>query len=326
MKLEDIGFYTLCDDRARTASVSSPLWRCELVLTDACNFRCPYCRGMRGDCKGTMPADIAMSILDGWCDQGLRHVRFSGGEPTLYKGLPELITRARERGVRRIAVSTNGSATRALYTSLTKLGVNDWSISLDACCSAFGDKMSGVTGTWKHVIDNIMALSSYAYVTVGIVFTEDNVEQALETVLFAHELGVDDIRVISAAQYNQAIGALEQIPEAVLSEHPILKYRISRNRAGLGVRGIKESDNRLCPLVVDDIAVAGSYHFPCIIYLREQGEPIGSALDPIDKIRSDREVWSKTHDCYADAICRANCLDVCVAYNNKVRDFKEQVQ
>lgn len=54
MKLEDIGFYTLSDERAKNASESSPLHRCEILITDKCNFKCPYCRGMREDLRGTM--------------------------------------------------------------------------------------------------------------------------------------------------------------------------------------------------------------------------------------------------------------------------------
>jgi sulfatase maturation enzyme AslB (radical SAM superfamily) len=42
--LESIGFYTLSDARVKQASVRSPLWRGELVLSARCNFKCPYCR------------------------------------------------------------------------------------------------------------------------------------------------------------------------------------------------------------------------------------------------------------------------------------------
>jgi hypothetical protein len=47
MKLEDIGFYTLSDNRALNVSAWSPMMRCELVLTGRCNFRHPYCRSLR---------------------------------------------------------------------------------------------------------------------------------------------------------------------------------------------------------------------------------------------------------------------------------------
>ena len=178
--------------------------------------------------------------------------------------------------------------------------------------------MSGQAGQWSQVVENVRRLSKLTYVTVGVVFNEANVETARDTILYAHELGVADIRIISAAQYNRAIGALESLPASVLDAHPILKYRVTNHAEGRGVRGLRPSDNRRCPLVLDDMAVAGQWHFPCIIYLREQGDPIGRVDGDI---RAERRRWAEQHDCYADAICRANCLDVCIDYNNKHRDL-----
>ena len=40
MKLEEIGFYTLSDERVKNTSQFSDLMRCELILTGACNFKC----------------------------------------------------------------------------------------------------------------------------------------------------------------------------------------------------------------------------------------------------------------------------------------------
>jgi len=45
MKLEDIGFYTLSDERAKNTSINTSLKRCEILITDKCNLKCPYCRG-----------------------------------------------------------------------------------------------------------------------------------------------------------------------------------------------------------------------------------------------------------------------------------------
>ena len=62
------------------------------------------------------------------------------------------------------------------------------------------------------------------------------------------------------------------------------------------------------------MAVVGDYHFPCIIYMREQGNPIGK-ID--ENVRLERQKWMNNTDCYKDPICKHNCLDVCVEYNNK---------
>lgn len=322
MKLEDIGFYTLENARAKNVSEKSPLWRCELILTDRCNFKCPYCRGVDPQFQGDMTLEKAKEIVSLWASEGLKNIRFSGGEPTVWKGLPELIFFTKEKGIQRIAISTNGYASLDFYKKLIDCGVNDISISLDACCSGTGDKMAGgIPGAWKKVTDNIRSLSKLTYVTVGVVLTDDNLSELEKTIEFASDdLGVADIRIISAAQIDCHLGNVS-VRSEILERHPILKYRVSNFRTGKKVRSISEKDNHHCPLVLDDMAVLGGKHFPCIIYLREQGYPIGS-MD--ENFRQQRLAWYKNHDCFEDSICRKNCLDVCVDYNNKVRELKQR--
>ena len=316
MTLEDIGFYTLSDYRVSHASFNSPLWRCEIILTENCNFKCSYCRGLREDCKEELSLDYAKRVINYWGDEGLKNIRFSGGEPTMFKGLLELVRLSKHRRIERIAISTNGSASLSYYNELVDAGVDDFSISLDACCGTFGDEIAGIKGSWDKVTKNIEALSQKSYITVGVVITESNVYQAADIIRFAHRLGVADIRVIPSAQYNQHINAMAEIESEVIEAHPILKYRIENHLRGCAVRGLTPKDNHRCPLVLDDMAVAGNYHFPCVIYMREQGNPIGNMND-LKSIRRDRYLWFKKHDTYADPICKKNCLDVCIEYNNR---------
>lgn len=312
MKLEEIGFYTLSDERAKSATHETPLQRCELILTDRCNFKCLYCRGLREDCAGDATFVSAMQTLKLWVREGLKNVRFSGGEPTLYPRLADLVSYCKSNGVEHIAISTNGASSLKLYKRLIDAGVNDFSVSLDACCSQVGDTMAGIKGAWDKVVNNIKALSKLTYVTVGMVFTEDNVNDCVSSVMFADSLGVSDIRVIPSAQYNQALTKLAGLPAEVLNKYPILKYRINNLLQGKHVRGIQENDTNRCPLVLDDMAVAGGKHFPCIIYMREQGDPIGP-VGP--EMRKDRLDWFREHDTHKDPICKRNCLDVCVQHN-----------
>lgn len=316
MRLEDIGFYTLCDYRASKASATSSLSRCELILTGRCNFSCPYCRHVGGR---DLSEQTASDVVKRWCEQGLDAIRFSGGEPTLYPALPKLARQARDHGVSYIAVSTNGSADLELYFDLMEQGVNDFSISLDACCAAVGDKMTGgVMGAWEKVVSNIRILSQKTYVTVGVVLTEANVGTVNEIIRFAHDLGVSDIRIIPAAQDGNRLQSV-QVDQALLDAHPILKYRVGNIKAGRSVRGICGSDCHRCGLVLDDMAVMGRKHFPCIIYMRERGKAIGT-VGP--KMRQERERWFREHDTFADPICRKNCLDVCIDYNNRFAELQ----
>ena len=309
-----IGFYTLTNDRAKLEH--NNLKRCELILTDACNFRCLYCRGVSAysrDCSGHLSIENASDIIDIWISQGLENIRFSGGEPTLHPYLNELVYKCRIGGVKRIAISTNGSRSKYIYESLLGDGVNDFSISLDACCAEDADKLAGRIGYFDDVVNNIKWLSKCTYVTVGIVLTEESQNTVLDVVKFAHDLGVDDIRIITAAQYNGALPYLEKIPDSILNSHPILKYRVNNLLSGKNVRGITTEDSNRCSLVLDDSVVAGNYHFPCVIYMREGGEPIGVVSS---SMREERIEWSKIHNTHNDSICIKNCLDCLVEYNN----------
>ena len=319
MKLEEIGFYTLSDERVRNASMHSPLQRCELILTDKCNFNCSYCRGLREDLRGEIPFELAKTILEFWCGEDLKNIRFSGGEPTLYLGLDRLVLFCKKNGVERIALSTNGYSNLEYYKYLIKCGVNDISISLDACCATFGDSMCGVPGGWEIVTNNIRELAKLTYLTVGIVFTELTAHTIKDTINFASNLGVSDIRVIPAAQHTKTNYVFQNIDIHLLEKHPILKYRVNNFLSGKSVRGMTELDYNKCPLVLDDMAVAQGYHFPCIIYMREYGNPIGDIYKgkPSKEIRRERKCWYLLHDVYKDKICKENCLDVCIDYNNK---------
>lgn len=311
MKLEQIGFYTLSDHRSETASATSRLMRCELILTGRCNFQCPYCRRVGGS---DLPQWDAESVVLQWAEDGLYAIRFSGGDPTLYPGLESLVRLATNIGVERIAVSSNGSSPLELYLRLLDAGVNDLSISLDACCAEDNLKMTGgVNGAWSIVTSNIQELAKRTYLTVGVVLTDANADRAADIIGYADSLGVSDIRIIPAAQDGNRLRDV-QVPEALLAMHPILRYRIENLRAGKPVRGLCATDSRRCGLVLDDIAVNGGKHYPCIIYVRECGAPIGE-VGPDARI--EREWWAREHDTHVDPICRANCLDACVEYNNK---------
>jgi hypothetical protein len=216
-----------------------------------------------------------------------------------------------------MAVSTNGSAPAETYQELLDAGANDFSVSLDACCASDGEQMSGgISGAWERVVENIRYLSARTYVTVGTVLTEKNQARLNDVVRFAHSLGVSDIRIIPAAQ----AGATLPVGEMPVTGHPILQWRWKRLQQGLPVRGLHAGDSPRCSLVLDDMAVMNGQHYPCIIYLREGGSPIG-AVGPT--MREDRRRWCNSHRSDLDPICSRQCLDFCVAHNNRVQELRE---
>jgi MoaA/NifB/PqqE/SkfB family radical SAM enzyme len=325
MKLEEIGFYSLSDERAKNASLTSQMKRCEMIITEYCNFKCPYCRGLKSEIYGNrkhkqLSLEEVKQNIDYWCEgEPLENIRFSGGEPTLHPNIKEIVKYSKEKGIKRIAISTNGSNKTELYKELIELGVNDVSVSLDACCAEDGDKMSGgVKGSWDIVVNNIKEISKLTYVTVGVVLNELNIDSCVDTIRFAHQLGVSDIRIISSAQNNSMIKGLDKVEKEILDCHPILKYRINNFLQGLNVRGIKDTDSHKCALMLDDSVIAGSWVFNCVIHMREGGKPI-CKVGP--NMRKERYDFMQTFDTHKDPICKKNCLDICVSYSNTYKKF-----
>lgn len=320
MKLDDIGFYTLCDERAKNIGVSSPMWRACFVVTSRCNFKCPYCRALDG---GDMTLDFFRGVVrDMVFNHGLKNIRFTGGEPTLNESLGDMVDEARCRGIKRIAVSTNGSANLSVYADLVKLGVNDFSISLDSCDPCRGGALTGRFDEtlWKKTIENIKALSRMTYVIVGITIGEKNYQRACEIIEFAHDLGVADMKLSTDSKWNKEIPGLDKLRPSLLESHPVLKYRVRSFLGGRNVRGLRPQDCNSCPLVMDDIIICGKHHYPCIVYLREGGRPIGEVED-VATMRSKRCAWGTMIDTHKDPICKPYCMDIFADCNNRIRAF-----
>ena len=319
--LEQIGFYTLSEERAENAGPVSQLKRCELIVTEKCNFRCGYCRPLRFSPKSCSHGDH-LNVVEQWCAHGLQNIRFSGGEPLLYPNLAQLVAVAKRGGIQRIAISSNGSMKWEHYSILTEMGVNDWSISLDGCCASDTDKAAGGDSHFETVVRNIRGLAAITYVTVGIVITPESLPRLADTINFVSDLGVSDIRIISAAQWDGPIDIGFDLT-VLKRHHPILAYRLNNLASGRNVRGLDSEDSGACGLALDDMVVCGGYHFPCVIAMREGCDPIGKfdRTTNINTVRVERKVWFDRHRSHQSDICRFNCLDVCIDYNNQYRKY-----
>lgn len=106
-----------------------------LSVTDRCNFRCVYC----------MPPDIEFMdrghllrfeeierICRVFAEMGVERVRLTGGEPTVRRGIADLVGRiARVPGLRDLSMTTNGWNLQEIAPSLREAGLSRLNISLD---------------------------------------------------------------------------------------------------------------------------------------------------------------------------------------------------
>ncbi len=108
-------------------------------VTDRCNYRCSYC----------MPEDLGQSVtfeprsavltfeelervISVFARLGVRKVRLTGGEPTVRKGIVELVGRVRKiAGIEQVVMTSNGHLLDALAVPLAAAGLSAVNISLD---------------------------------------------------------------------------------------------------------------------------------------------------------------------------------------------------
>jgi len=130
-------------------------------LTDRCNLRCSYCmppEGLDWLPTGDQLTDDELVRLLAIAVQrlGITEVRFTGGEPLLRRGLPDILARtAALRPRPEISLTTNGIGLARLAEPLRDAGLDRINVSLDTLDEAtfvqlakrnrLGDVLAGLT-------------------------------------------------------------------------------------------------------------------------------------------------------------------------------------
>lgn len=128
--------------------------------TLACTAACPTCasrRQLHRDLKESPVLSFAdwEKVLADAASLGVWHMTISGGEPTLYPQLPDLI-RAGKRHGWRVRMNSNGSFDgEAMAAELLRAGLDVLDISLYSHEPSRHDAMRGSKGLWQKATRNI---------------------------------------------------------------------------------------------------------------------------------------------------------------------------
>ena len=143
-----------------------PLRDLRISVTDRCNFRCPYCMPAEvyGEHYPFLPKPELLSFEEIerlarlFVDLGTDKLRITGGEPLLRHQLPNLIERlAALRGVRDLALTTNGFLLAKQAKVLHDAGLQRVTVSLDSRDPEVFRRMSGVRFGPERVLEGIEA-------------------------------------------------------------------------------------------------------------------------------------------------------------------------
>lgn len=157
----------------------------DFMLLGQCNLRCPFCFGPQHEIPA-METGKVKSIIQTLSRNGAERIVFTGGEPTLIKDLPEILSEAKKEGLFTV-LSTNGLKLDSNPSLLEKLVPSlDWiALSLDGSTSEVNAKMRvGLTpeiglkhfGAILRVVQRIRTDHPQLKIKVGTVVAKPNLK------------------------------------------------------------------------------------------------------------------------------------------------------
>lgn len=177
-----------------------------LHVTQNCNLHCVGCYSYNKDRNASDDADtekmkLAIRRL---CRAGLKTLVISGGEPFLRKDLPELLRTARDGGVERLDIITNGTVLDKEKLLAVKPYVDTIAVSVDGF-SAEHDHYIRDEGIFDAVTRSIQLLKSLG-MTVSVLPTvhRKNCEYMDDYVAYARGLGAEiSFSLLTCPPYSQ---------------------------------------------------------------------------------------------------------------------------
>ena len=162
------------------------------------------------------------TVVDAFCQVGVRKVRLTGGEPLLRPGVVELVDRlSHNPRIDDLAMTTNGTRLSRWSKALKEAGLNRITISLDSLKPARFEMLTRRTCLDK-VLEGIgeAAACGFADVKINTVVMRDfNEDELADLITFGREVGAE-IRFI---EYMDVGGATLWSPQRVFSRAEILK-------------------------------------------------------------------------------------------------------
>ncbi len=233
--------------------VAAP-YKADLALTYRCNNACPHCyskdRDQRQRLGGGVRPLLSMPqwrrVLRRLAKIGVPHVIFTGGEPTLFEGLCELVGVATRLGLV-AGLNTNGRrlSDASFVRSLEAAGLDHVQITLESHRPEVHNAMTAADSFSETVGGVRNALSGGLHALTNTTLTERNIDHAGQTVEFLHSLGLRTFAMNGMIHAGGGCGCRETVPVERLA--PVLADVRDRARA-LGMRFLWYTPTEYCRL------------------------------------------------------------------------------
>jgi hypothetical protein len=247
-----------------------------------------------------------------------------------------MVRAAKQSGVERASLTTNGTRSAEHLLSLVDAGLDEVRVSIDADEPTLGATLTGREGAWRKSLQTLRGLGAARrrgvpfFLIVNTVVGPSNRARVPQLVEQFLALGVDDLKLITdvdtrgfLADFPDANAVRAQL-DALLAAHPPEAFPLLRRKVrtvfapdAIGLAPTVGPDWR-CFIPLTERTVDREFYYPCSVYLREGGAPLGRTTDDPLTQRARSAHFTATHTCASDPICQRYCLHCTRAYNDAV--------
>ena len=157
-------------------------------VTNKCNLNCPLCFSQKGSRE--LPLGRIKALIDECVELGIKIVRFTGGEPLLYKDINEALDYARSKKLH-IILNTNATVVSNETERILKCCVDDMLISFQGFNSASEKILTQCSVDFKEKIHNIARFNSQiALVRLGTIISRTLINNFSKYFYLIKSLGI----------------------------------------------------------------------------------------------------------------------------------------
>lgn len=164
-----------------------------ISITEECPNNCVHCALPDSGNKLSLKPDTVKDIISQILDMGTTLVIFDGGEPTLYKELPELVSFVDDRAIATLFTSGAGFSS-VLAKRLRDAGLYAVNVSFDSPVQEEHDAMRGRKGAFKDAMGAAdAALKAGLLVDAYVVLRHENINHLQSFHELARRIGAHEL-------------------------------------------------------------------------------------------------------------------------------------
>ena len=270
-------------------------YRMDLAITYRCNNNCSHCYNERPRDYQEISTDQWKTIIDKIWELGIPHIVFTGGEPTLRKDLPDLISHAEQNG-QITGLNTNGRRLSdvSYVNQLVSAGLDHIQITLESHDPLVHDDMVAKPGAWEETVTGIRnVLDTPLYTMTNTTMLNNNSRQLGGTLEFLGKLGVPTVglnaliyagkgRTVGSGLLEKDLPPLLDLARILTSEYdqrliwytPTQYCHFDPTQLELGIKSCTAALYNMC--IEPD-----GYVIPCQSYYQQLGHILNDHWDSI---------------------------------------------